>query len=229
MRRELLLSVALVTLGACEDARFGAREAGALGGVVLGAGLGAILGDQVGNTGEGIAIGAAVGGLAGGLTGDQYDKQQQQLDSRKDTLAQQQKQIEQNRKLIEELRARGADVRSTKRGVVVNLPDVLFEFGRSRLTNDARGTVSQIADVLRQFPERKISVEGHTDSVGSIQYNQQLSEDRARSVGEQLSSEGVLRRRIKIEGFGELDPIASNQNDSGRQRNRRVEVIIEND
>lgn len=215
-------------LAGCEGQRFGAREAGALGGAGVGAGLGAIVGHQVGNAGAGVAIGSAFGALTGALIGNSIDNTNDNLDQNEARLAEQERQLQENRRLIEELRSRGTDARITDRGVVVNLPDVLFEFGRSALTAEARSTAREIADVIRSSPGRHISVEGHTDSIGTIEYNQRLSEDRARSVAAQLVSEGVPRGRVSTHGFGETRPIASNKSDAGRQRNRRVEVIIEN-
>jgi outer membrane protein OmpA-like peptidoglycan-associated protein len=109
------------------------------------------------------------------------------------------------------------------------LPDVLFEFDSARLTRGARGTVGEIADVLRAHPERLISVEGHTDSSGTVEYNSRLSEQRARSVASELSMDGVSRRNIRVRGFGESQPVSSNRTEAGRSRNRRVEVVIENE
>ena len=226
--RYLLTLVLVVSLVGCEGQRLGAREKGALGGGAIGAGLGAIIGSQTGDPGAGIAIGSAIGALSGGLIGNEIDNQDALMDQQDERIARQQRLIDENRRIIEELKRRGADVRSTKRGVVVNLPDVLFEFDSARLTGDAFRATGEIADVIRDYPQRNIAVEGHTDSVGTISYNQRLSESRARSVADELVAQGVSRRRIIVEGFGESDPIASNRTDSGRRRNRRVEVIIEN-
>jgi len=223
-----LIAVSGLLLVGCENAQFGAREKGALTGGAIGAGMGAIIGNQVGSSGAGIAIGSAFGALAGGLIGNDMDNQDRALSERDQQLNAQDQQIEENRRLIEELRRRGTDARLTQRGVVVNLPDVLFEFGSARLTSDARRTAGEIAEVLRSTPSRHISVEGNTDSVGSLSYNQMLSEDRARSVADQLVDAGVPRRDISIIGFGETRPLASNKTEAGRQRNRRVEVVIEN-
>lgn len=221
-----LLAVAL--LCSCEGARFGAREKGAIGGAGLGAGLGAIIGNQVGSSGAGIAIGSAFGALGGALLGNSIDQSADALDANERRLAEQDKQLEENRRLIDELRSRGTDARVTERGVVVNMPDVLFEFGSARMTGDARDTARQIAEVIQSSPGRHIAIEGHTDSVGTVEYNQRLSDDRAHSVANQLVREGISRARMSTRGFGESKPIASNKSDSGRQRNRRVEVIIEN-
>ncbi len=224
----LLFLTLTLAFNGCENSRFGAREKGALGGAAVGAGLGAIIGNQVGSPGAGVAIGSAIGAVSGGLIGNQIDANQQVLDDREARLKAQERELEENRKIIDELRRRGADVRSSDRGVVVNLPDVLFEFDSARLTTAASRTVREIASVVGGIPDRRISVEGHTDSLGTVAYNQKLSENRARSVAQELSTNGISRRQIVTRGFGESDPISSNQTENGRRRNRRVEVVIEN-
>src|SRR5262249_37327641 len=122
----------------------------------------------------------------------------------------------------------GADVRSTDRGVVINLPDVLFDFNSSHLTRDAQSTVADIAHVLKDVHHRRISVEGHTDSVGTAEYNLKLSRRRAEGVADDLSSHGVPHSQLRVHGFGKSHPVADNSTSVGRARNRRVEVIIEN-
>lgn len=219
---------ALLVFGACQNTQLGGTETGALTGGALGAGLGAIIGHETGHTGGGVAIGSAVGALAGGLVGNQIDKQNDQLNRRDEQIALQDARIQENQRMIDELKRRGADVRRSERGVVVNLPDVLFEFDSHRLRSDAVRAVKEIATVVQDYPDRKISVEGHTDSVGTIKYNQKLSEARSRSVADELVAQGVSRRRLNTYGFGESDPISSNRTDIGRSRNRRVEVIILN-
>jgi outer membrane protein OmpA-like peptidoglycan-associated protein len=222
------LGLCFLALAGCEKGQFGKTEIGALSGTALGAGLGAIIGHETGHTGAGIAIGSAAGALGGGLLGSQFDKTDQSLAEREARMAEQDRILQENKKILEELRSRGADVRTTDRGVVVNLPDVLFEFNRSRLTAGARDTVRDIADVVKTVSNRDIFVEGHTDSVGTIAYNQKLSEERAWSVADELVSNGVQRRHVFTKGFGESTPIASNATDAGRGRNRRVEVVIAN-
>ena len=228
--QNFLRSIVLLTLlvAGCENTQFGAREKGALTGGAIGAGLGAIIGNQAGSTGAGIATGSAIGALSGGIIGNDIDNQDQAQNARSQQLDEQDRQIEENRRLIEELRSRGTDARLTKRGVVINLPDVLFEFDRATLTQSARRTCGEIGEVLRSSPARHISVEGNTDSVGSLNYNQRLSEDRARNVADELVNNGVPRRDISVIGYGETRPIASNKTEAGRERNRRVEVVIEN-
>ena len=105
---------------------------------------------------------------------------------------------------------------------------MLFRFDSSELTPDARRTSGEIAHVISKVPGRTIAVEGHTDSLGTSEYNQRLSEARAHSVARALVANGVSRNALAVTGKGEGDPIASNNSESGRQRNRRVEVIVEN-
>jgi outer membrane protein OmpA-like peptidoglycan-associated protein len=227
--RGLVALVFVVVLAGCEGQQIRGREAGALTGGALGAGLGAIVGNQSGNSGEGALIGAAAGALAGGLLGNQVDNTNAALDDRDKKLSERERQLQENRRLIDELRRGGADVRSTDRGVVVNLPDILFEFDRARLTSDARRNVGEIGSVITaQASGRRVAVEGHTDNIGTVSYNQRLSEERVQSVVNALSERGVSRRTIVTRGYGESQPIASNRTSEGRARNRRVEVVIEN-
>lgn len=215
-------------LFSCQSSQYSNQAKSTAVGGGVGAGLGAIVGNQTGSTGAGIAIGAAVGALTGNLIGRSVDNQKSSLDEQDAILARQEKQIAENQRIIDELKNRGADVRKTDRGVVINLPDVLFQFNEAKLALDAIRAVKEIADVTKQYTERRLAVEGHTDSVGTIIYNQRLSEQRAINVARELVKEGVAKKRISVTGFGETDPIASNSNDHGRSRNRRVEVIIEN-
>jgi outer membrane protein OmpA-like peptidoglycan-associated protein len=141
-------------------------------------------------------------------------------------IARNEQRIAENARMIEELRQRGIDVRDSERGVVVNLPDVLFQTGRSQLTSSARETVLEIALVLKRAPSRHLLVEGHTDSLGDIQYNYNLSLSRAQEVARALSAEGISSTQISTRAYGETTPIASNSTEQGRRRNRRVEVII---
>jgi outer membrane protein OmpA-like peptidoglycan-associated protein len=146
-------------------------------------------------------------------------------------IDQQQQELERNRALLEELKKRNIEARETERGVMVNLPAVNFEFDSADLTRDGRDRVSQIASIVnRQAPGRRLVVEGHASRERADQeaYNQQLSERRAHSVADTLSTEGVDRSRISSKGLGTRSPVASNDTEEGRRSNRRVEVIIEN-
>lgn len=209
--------------------------AGAITGALLGAGTGAIIGSHKGKAGKGALIGAGLGAVGGYLTGRQIEARDQALDEQDRLIRQQQQEIAKNRQILEELKRQKLDARETDRGIVVNLPDVLFEFNSSRLTPGARGKVARIASVLRsRAEERRITVEGHTDSIGSEAYNQALSEQRAEAVAQELSFDGIRESRLTQRGYGERYPIAPNtradgsDNPSGRAKNRRVEVIIAN-
>jgi len=112
---------------------------------------------------------------------------------------------------------------------VVSLPDVLFDFDKATLRPKGAQTLAKLAGVALLVPELEFSIEGHTDSIGTESYNDWLSEARAESVADFLAQEGVSSTRMETEGFGENQPVASNDNDQGRQRNRRVEVVIDAD
>jgi outer membrane protein OmpA-like peptidoglycan-associated protein len=118
------------------------------------------------------------------------------------------------------------ETRETERGLVVNVSDVLFDFDSANLKPGAREKVARIASILHSHPDLKIEVEGHTDSVGSDSYNQRLSERRAESVRTGLVQQGVNRDVVGTAGFGESRPVATNGTPSGRQQNRRVEIVI---
>jgi outer membrane protein OmpA-like peptidoglycan-associated protein len=116
--------------------------------------------------------------------------------------------------------------RKTDRGMVLTLGDVLFDTGKATLKPGAYGTVDRLASVLKEAPDRKVMIEGHTDSVGSDDFNQSLSERRAAAVQTALLERGVAANQISAVGKGEAYPIASNDDAGGRQRNRRVEMIF---
>ena len=118
------------------------------------------------------------------------------------------------------------NLQQTSRGLVISLSDILFDLNRATLKAGAEQNVRRIAAVLQQYPNHQISVEGHTDSLGTEAYNQRLSEERAASVRAALVAGGVDASRITSRGFGETQPVADNGTAAGRQRNRRVEVVV---
>jgi outer membrane protein OmpA-like peptidoglycan-associated protein len=120
-----------------------------------------------------------------------------------------------------------AETRETARGLIVNLPDILFEFNQSELKPQAREVLSKICGILSVTDAYNLKLEGHTDSVGSDQYNQTLSDRRAGSVDNYLSTCGLDGKIVAVKGFGESKPVASNDTAEGRQKNRRVELVIE--
>lgn len=117
---------------------------------------------------------------------------------------------------------------ATERGIVLTLGDVLFATGSADLQGGDDDNLNRLVDFLEEHPERGVMIEGHTDSVGDAQSNQRLSERRADSVRSYLVQRGIARDRLSTSGQGQDRPVASNESDSGRQQNRRVEVIIEN-
>jgi outer membrane protein OmpA-like peptidoglycan-associated protein len=117
----------------------------------------------------------------------------------------------------------------TERGMVVTIGDVLFATDRAELNANGMATVRKLAEVMMQNPDRTVLVEGFTDSTGSHAHNQDLSERRAQSVAQALTSLGVERQRVATRGYGEAYPVASNDSASNRQLNRRVEIVLSNE
>jgi len=114
----------------------------------------------------------------------------------------------------------------TARGLVLTLGDVLFDTGKAQLKAGAERKLDQLAQFLKDHPDRRVEIDGFTDSVGSDSYNEQLSLNRADSVKNALMARGIDASRVTTEGFGKEYPVASNTDSSGRQLNRRVEVVI---
>jgi outer membrane protein OmpA-like peptidoglycan-associated protein len=116
--------------------------------------------------------------------------------------------------------------RQTQRGLVVTMGDVLFATGRAELFAGAQRSVDQLANVLRQYPERRVLIEGFTDSVGSAASNEALSQRRAEAFRQALLARGVSADRMEVRGHGEGYPLADNRTPAGRQQNRRVELLF---
>jgi outer membrane protein OmpA-like peptidoglycan-associated protein len=202
---------ALVTTSACTtDPETGERRISktALGGI--GGALGGyLLGDLVGGRRDRTEkiLGAGIGGLAGAGIGAYMDKQERDLRAR----------------------TAGTDVQVTREGdnLVLNIPSgITFAYDSADVQPQFQRTLDQVASTLSQYNQTYIDVYGHTDSTGSDGYNQTLSERRATAVADYLSSRGVQTARIGTRGYGETQPIASNDTDQGRAANRRVEVKI---
>ena len=117
-------------------------------------------------------------------------------------------------------------LRQTESGVVVTLGDVLFETGQAELRESAQENLNEVVDLLQSEPDKKIRIEGHTDSVGSAESNLELSEQRANAVRMALESLGIVPERVTSVGLGEDFPIESNETEEGRGQNRRVDVIL---
>ncbi len=203
----LVLLVLFVAGTSCETLRKNKNTAiGAGTGIAVGGAIGGLLGKKNGNTAGGIIIGAAVGGVAGGAIGKYMDKQKRELE--------------------EEL-GKSADVERVGEGIKVTFDSgLLFAFNSSKLSPEMKTQLREFAGTLNEYDETNILIDGHTDSSGSDDYNMKLSEERADAVNDYLVSLGVKRGRLGIRGFGETQPVSSNETDAGRQENRRVEVSI---
>lgn len=119
--------------------------------------------------------------------------------------------------------------RDTARGLIVSMPDVLFDFNKYTLKPEARERLARISGIVLAYPDLKLQVEGYTDSIGSDEYNQTLSDKRAESVRDYLVSSGVSMNNVAAQGMGKADPIADNSTAAGRKLNRRVEMIVSGD
>ena len=132
-------------------------------------------------------------------------------------IAQQQLQL----KELKELNAQKTD-----RGIVITLGDVLFRTNKSELESGGMHNVQKLGEFLRRYPHNKVLIEGHTDSTGSAEHNQKLSEQRAYAVRKGLTDMGISNDRISTHGYGEQYPVAGNNNAANRQLNRRVEIVL---
>lgn len=152
-----------------------------------------------------ILAGAAIGAVVGGSVGAYMDRQQEKL-----------------------ARIPGTEVeRVDEDTLLVHFEnDVLFEVDSTRVDSDGRQSLEEVADVLGEYDKTAVIVQGHTDSTGSDEYNQDLSERRAEAVERYLVSLGVDRDRLATMGFGEDSPVASNDSESGRRQNRRVDILL---
>ncbi|WP_298092917.1 OmpA family protein [uncultured Sphingomonas sp.] len=204
------LAALVATAGCTTDPVTGERRIskaaiGGLGGAVGGYLLGDLVGGRRDRTEK--ILGAGIGGLAGAGIGAYMDKQERELRER----------------------TAGTDVQVVRQGddLLLNIPSgITFAYDSANVQPQFQRTLDQVANTLAQYNQTYIDVYGHTDSTGSDAYNQTLSERRAVSVADYLVSRGVQRARIGTRGFGETQPIESNDTDAGRAANRRVEIKI---
>jgi outer membrane protein OmpA-like peptidoglycan-associated protein len=159
------------------------------------------------------------------LTAEQRAAQQQAAAA----AAQAQASAAQDRVRALEAQLRDMEAQQTERGLLVTLGDVLFAFNKAELSAQAAPRLDKLASFLKQFPDRKLLIEGYTDSVGSDSYNQDLSERRAQAVRDALVQRGVDSSRITARGYGKAHPVADNASPEGRAMNRRVEIVIADD
>lgn len=211
MRQFASIMIATAVAGAIAGCAVDDPNRRAKTGALIGAVTGAVVGHQVDDD-KGRYIGAAVGAIAGAAVGNYMDKQAAELE----------RQLAAER-ARDELRISRMSGDALRVGIA---SDATFEFGKATLRPEAQQTYAKIARVLKDYDKTVIHVVGHTDSIGSDEYNQRLSEQRAQAVYQFLVSQGLDPARIRTEGRGEREPIASNQTESGRARNRRVDIVI---
>lgn len=214
LKKFVLLALAATYLSACTttDPYTGEQKmSNTAGGAMIGAGLGALGGLAVGGRGHGkrdaALIGAGIGALAGGAIGSYMDNQEAELRAQ----------------------LQGTGVSVTRQGdrIILNMPsNITFPTDQDQVLPPFYPTLNSVAIVLKKFNRTLVDVNGHTDSTGSLQHNQDLSQRRAESVLNYLGSQGVDPRRMSAMGFGPSQPIATNATPEGRAQNRRVEVSI---
>ena len=212
----LLASNLVITAGlsgcATTDPYTGEKESTkATTGAVFGAIAGALLGSATSSKNDrkkGMLIGAGIGALAGGAVGNYMDKQEDEL--------------------RKQLQGTGVSVTRDGDNIILNMPsNITFDFDSYALKPQFQPTLDSVVLVLNKYESTLITVEGHTDSVGSDAYNQKLSENRALAVSRYLLDKGVKQQRLAAIGRGEQYPIADNSTEQGRALNRRVELTLE--
>lgn len=197
--------VAILVIGLVGCASMSKKEKGALIGGTAGAVLGGVIGKQSDNTAIGAILGAAVGGATGAIIGDYMDDQAEEM----------QKDLE------------GAKIERVGEGIKVTFDSgILFDVNKADLRPEAQQNLTKLAAILNKYEDTNILIEGHTDSDGSEEYNQGLSERRAASVSVYLAQQAVANSRVSTIGYGETQPVADNATTDGKQANRRVEVAI---
>jgi outer membrane protein OmpA-like peptidoglycan-associated protein len=200
-----IVAVAVLALGISACASLSNKGKGAIVGAGVGGAVGAVVGNNTGSTARGAIIGAAVGGIAGTIIGNQMDQQAKEIKAA----------------------VPGADVQRVGEGIAVTFASsMLYGFDSDQILPDAASNLRNLAASLAKYPETDVTIVGHTDATGSADYNQGLSQRRATAAANYLISQGVSSIRIRTAGRGEMEPVATNDTEAGRQANRRVELAI---
>ena len=201
--RNAILAALACSTAAC--ATFGRREKGAIIGAAAGAAVGGVVGNNTGSTARGAIIGAVVGGTAGAIIGHQMDQQAKELSAS----------------------IPGATVERVGEGIQITFASgLLYDFDSDAIRATAATNLSNLAESLRKYPNTVLLVVGHTDALGSAEYNMDLSLRRANAAMRYLDQQGVSSSRLRTSGRGELEPVGSNDTEAGRAKNRRIEVAI---
>jgi outer membrane protein OmpA-like peptidoglycan-associated protein len=181
------------------------KQQGAAIGAGVGGAAGAVIGNQTGSTARGAIIGAVVGGAAGAVIGHQMDQQAKEI----------------------ELAIPGATVERVGEGIQVTFDSgLLYDFDSDRIKAEAATNLRNLAQSLQKYPKTDVLIVGHTDATGSDDYNMRLSQQRADAASRFLTGEGIASTRLRTSGRGELEPIMTNDTESGQAANRRIEVAI---
>jgi outer membrane protein OmpA-like peptidoglycan-associated protein len=206
MKRMLVFAlIGLFMAGLVGCSSMSKKDKGMLIGAAAGAAAGGVIGNQAGNTAVGAILGAVVGGAAGAYIGNYMDKQ----------AAEMERDLE------------GAKIERIGEGIKITFESgILFDVNKAQLKPAAEKNLSDLAVILNKYPDTKILIEGHTDSTGPEDYNLDLSQKRAQKVANFMAGLKVDPTRFTIMGYGESQPIASNETTEGRQLNRRVDIAI---
>ncbi len=204
IRKFVFGSVAVVILTtSCKN--MNKTQKGAAIGTAGGAAVGAVIGKAAGNTALGAILGAAVGGVTGAVIGRKMDKQAEEIKNE----------------------VPGAKVERVGEGIVGEFSSaVLFGFDQASLTEKSEPTLDDLIKILNKYPDMNLELQGHTDNTGTDSYNQGLSERRAAAVASYLKGHGINSGRVRTVGFGKNSPKYSNDTETGRAQNRRVEFLI---
>lgn len=206
-RRGAVLAVtAFLAAGSLGCSSMNQQERGAVIGAATGGAVGGVVGRAAGSTTKGVIIGAVIGGAAGAVIGNQMDEKATELEGELEN----------------------AEIERVGEGILVTFDSgILFDFDSSQLRPEARANLADLAEVLGERREDyELMIAGHTDSVGSDDYNQSLSERRAQAASDYLTGQGIPPSRMSLVGLGESEPVTTNETAAGRQQNRRVEVAI---
>jgi outer membrane protein OmpA-like peptidoglycan-associated protein len=199
----MVVGVLILSLAGC--ASMSKKQKGALIGAAAGAVAGGVIGDKAGNTAVGAILGAAIGGAAGAYIGNYMDKQAEEM----------------------ERDLEGAKIERIGEGIKITFDSgILFDINGSSLRVPAQVNLQNLAKILNKYEDTEILIEGHTDATGTQDHNMDLSLRRAQSVANYIANLQVSPARFRIMGYGEDQPIASNETTDGRQMNRRVDVAI---
>lgn len=214
MKKIVVAAAALSVLAGCTTNPYTGEQqiSRTVGGAGIGAGVGALGGLLVGeiagvDRGNAALLGAGIGTLAGGSIGVYMDRQESDLRA--------------------QLQGTGVSVTRVGDRIILNMPsNITFPTDADQVRSDFYPTLNSVAIVLNRYDQSIVDVVGHTDNVGSAQYNLGLSQRRAGSVASYLQSQGVSGRRLNVQGLGLSQPVASNSSEQGRAQNRRVEISI---